>query len=100
MAIHKLQLTELSVHGGQRRNYYDIIITSWHMHPSLLSSSDPIKRDFTYISDVVGGIVAAMDHCPRRCGELYNLGNSEPISMETIMTYLETDLERKAIIVS
>lgn len=41
-----------------------------------------------------------MDHCPRRCGEVYNLGNSEPIAMETIAAYLEMDLERKAVIVS
>ena len=71
----------------------DVIITS------LLSSSEPIKRDFTYVTDAVDGFITAMDHTPRRCGEVYNLGSAESVSMETIIVYLEEELEQKAIVV-
>ncbi|MGB5621475.1 MAG: NAD-dependent epimerase [Gammaproteobacteria bacterium] len=70
------------------------------------------KRDFTYIDDIVGGVVHAMDHtaepnpdwdsdkpdpgtskAPYR---LYNIGNSRPVELMTYIGLLEQYLGRTA----
>ena len=55
-----------------------------------------MKRDFTYIDDIVGGIVRAM----RRCDgyEIYNLGRSQPVRLDELISAIENALGRKAII--
>ena len=37
------------------------------------------RRDYTYVDDIVDGIVRAIDRC--RAHHLYNLGNSQPIAL-------------------
>ncbi len=37
-------------------------------------------RSFTYVSDTVDGIVRTLDR-PETCGEIFNIGNDEPISI-------------------
>lgn len=37
-------------------------------------------RSFTYVSDTVDGIVRTLDR-PQTCGEIFNIGNDEPISI-------------------
>ena len=59
-------------------------------------SSRSIYRDFTYIDDVVDGIISAMDHTPIRCGEVFNIGRGVPHSLETLVSYLEEELGREA----
>ncbi len=55
-----------------------------------------MMRDFTYIDDIIGGIVAAI----RRCGgyAIYNLGESRPVSLSELITALEKALDIEAII--
>ena len=54
-----------------------------------------MMRDFTYIDDIVNGIVAAMD----RCGgfNIYNLGESEPITVNDLIAEIEKALDKKAV---
>lgn len=56
-------------------------------------------RDFTYIDDVVGGVVKALE-LPARTGELlhrvYNLGNSQPVALMDMIGILEKLLGRRA----
>ena len=41
------------------------------------------RRDYTYVGDIVEGIVRAVEHC---CGHhLYNLGNSDPIELRAMI---------------
>ncbi|MBA3958370.1 MAG: NAD-dependent epimerase/dehydratase family protein [Parachlamydiaceae bacterium] len=54
-----------------------------------------LKRDFTYIDDIVKGIVAAID-LGAKC-ELFNLGNNQPVSLEEFIETLETIIGKKAI---
>ena len=41
------------------------------------------RRDYTYVDDIVDGIVRAIDRCESH--HLYNLGNSQPISLKTLI---------------
>ena len=51
-------------------------------------------RDYTYIDDIVQGVVAALDHCAGY--EIYNLGESQTTSLaelvETISEALEVEV--------
>lgn len=72
-----------------------------------------MKRDFTYIDDIVAGIVKLMDHLPqpnpRWSGDapdpassfapyrLYNIGNNNPVELDTFITVLEDCLGQRAV---
>lgn len=67
---------------------------------SLPSPNHKLKRDFTYVEDIVSGVLAAMDYTPTRCGEAYNLGYGQPLVVESMLEYLQKELGKKALIVS
>jgi len=56
------------------------------------------QRDFTYIEDIIAGVLAALDADPEY--EIINLGNSKPIVMRDFVTLIEELLGRKAKIIS
>jgi UDP-glucuronate 4-epimerase len=55
------------------------------------------KRDYTYISDVVQGIRAAIDYNKTNF-EIFNLGNSRPIKLSKLIRIIGMSLKREAII--
>ncbi len=69
---------------------------------SLIEQNKPVpvfgdgsmKRDFTYIDDIIEGTVSAMKNCAGF--ELYNLGNSEPVSVNDLVAEIEKALGKKA----
>ncbi len=54
-----------------------------------------MKRDFTYIDDIVSGITAALDH-PFPV-EVFNLGNHHPVELAYFIELIEQALGKKAI---
>ena len=66
------------------------------------------KRDFTYIDDIVEGVVRVMRHAPEReNGEdglpvppysLYNIGNSHPENLLDFVTILQEELVRAGVL--
>ncbi|WP_277980627.1 NAD-dependent epimerase/dehydratase family protein [Sphingomonas phyllosphaerae] len=67
-----------------------------------------MRRDFTYIDDIVTGIVAALDHPPADDGQtkaggsvsphrIYNIGNNKAEELETLITLIEEACGQKAI---
>lgn len=66
------------------------------------------KRDFTYIDDIVEGIVRVMQHAPeKRVGEdglpippykVYNIGNSHPENLLDFVTILQEELIRAGVL--
>ncbi len=51
-----------------------------------------MARDFTYIDDIVDGILAALEHAPERQVDyhrVYNLGNDHPEELMTMVSLLE-----------
>jgi UDP-glucuronate 4-epimerase len=58
-----------------------------------------LKRDFTYIDDIVTGTLAALDRPPANAGHrLYNLGGSRSEEILDVIELFEKALGRKAVI--
>lgn len=53
-------------------------------------------RDYTYVADIVSGIVAAVDK-PFDY-EIFNLGHNEPVPLHTLISTIEELLGKKAVI--
>lgn len=62
-------------------------------------SGHQLKRDFTYVEDIVSGVLAALDHMPAKCGETYNLGYGQPLVVEDMLNYLQQELDTHAFVV-
>ena len=54
------------------------------------------KRDYTYIDDIVSGVVAALD-TPRDF-EVYNLGNGSPVLLSKMISIIEKATGKRAVI--
>jgi len=63
-----------------------------------------MKRDFTFIDDIVEGIIRALNKIPDGNGVdttsaiIYNIGNGGPVPLMEFISTLEDALDRKAII--
>jgi UDP-glucuronate 4-epimerase len=55
------------------------------------------KRDYTYVSDITAGILAALDY-EAKGDAIFNLGNSKEVSLLRMIYILEDCMHRKAII--
>ncbi len=52
-----------------------------------------MARDFTYIDDIVDGIVGVLDHPPAQGGhEVYNIGDNDPVGLMEMISTLEAAL--------
>jgi UDP-glucuronate 4-epimerase len=56
-----------------------------------------VRRDFTHVSDICSGLIAAID-AHDAVGQEINLGHSEPIEMRQLISLLEDALGKKAVI--
>ncbi len=56
------------------------------------------SRDYTYVSDIVKGILAALDQ--NLTFEIINLGNSSPTKLNELIAFVEKHVGKKAEIVS
>ena len=52
------------------------------------------KRDYTYVSDIVNGIMNALDN--RFRFEIFNFGRSEPVELSTLISLIERCLSKTA----
>jgi UDP-glucuronate 4-epimerase len=69
--------------------------------PITLFNHGRMRRDFTYVDDVVAGVLAALDRPPADGTgapphRVYNLGNSEPVELERFVRALEDAMGRRA----
>ena len=58
-------------------------------------------RDYTYVDDIVAGLLAALEYEPRPAAgeapfEVFNLGNSHPVKLNELVALLERVTGRKA----
>ena len=78
-------------------------------NPIPLYNGGQLRRDFTYIDDVVAGVIAALDRPPADDGRekaggsvaphaLYNLGNSRSEELGRVIALLEQATGREALI--
>lgn len=61
-----------------------------------------LRRDFTYIDDIVDGVVGCLDRPPPspRAARVLNIGNSRSEAVTDLIRLLEDSLERRAILQS
>lgn len=96
-AIAMTCLRFFTVYGPRQRP--DLAI---HKFARLIEDGKPIPvygdgsmmRDFTYIDDIIDGTVAAIDKCAGY--NIYNLGESRPVTVSTLIGEIENALGKKA----
>jgi len=54
------------------------------------------SRDYTYVSDIVSGVVASIDNKKEVKCEVYNLGNSSPVTLNEFIELCENVVGKKA----
>ena len=57
-----------------------------------------MARDFTYIDDIVAGVLLSLDlePDPQEPARVFNIGRGEPVSVNDLITLLERRLGREA----
>lgn len=93
-------LRPFSVYGPRLRP--DLALSIWtdailNRKPLPLFGDGTIRRDFTHVSDICTGLLAALERSDA-IGEAINLGHDEPIELNVVIRALEDALGAKAII--
>jgi len=97
--IRTVCLRFFTVYGARQRP--DLAI---HKFTRLITEGKPIPvfgdgssgRDYTYYTDTIEGVIAALHYdCPF---DIFNLGNSHPVDLNTLIRTLEASLGREAIL--
>lgn len=65
--------------------------------PIVVYGDGTSTRDYTYVSDIVSGILATLD--TSRPFEIFNLGNNMPVPLEELVSTIENIVGKKANIV-
>jgi len=97
-----LCLRFFTVYGPRQRP--DLAI---HKFTALIEAGKPIPvygdgsigRDYTYVDDIVAGVVASLEYLPepKLPFEVFNLGNSHPVRLAELIVQLETVTGKKAL---
>jgi len=102
--LYKLPLTGLrffTVYGPWGRPdmaYWLFTEAMLQGRPIQLFNEGRMRRDFTFVDDIVAGIVAALDNPPADGGHrLYNIGNSRPEELLDMVSILEELLGVQAV---
>ncbi len=105
--ITALCLRFFTVYGPRQRP--DLAI---HKFTALIECGKPVPifgdgnsgRDYTYIDDIVAGVMASLEYEPPLANgaryDVLNLGNSHPVTLHELVTLLEKTTGRKAILES
>lgn len=76
--------------------YYSFAQNIFAGNPISVFNHGRMKRDFTYIDDIVAGLLAALDlGAP---WEIFNLGNHHPQELSYFISLLENAIGKKAVI--
>lgn len=88
-----------TVYGPRQRpdmaihKFTDLI---YHKKPIQMFGDGSSQRDYTFVSDIVHGIIQSMDRCSGY--NIYNLGESNTISLKELIGLIEDSIDVKAII--
>lgn len=100
--INIVCLRFFTVYGPKQRP--DLAI---HKFVKLINNEKPIpvfgdgttKRDYTYIDDILSGIIASINY-EKTPYEIFNLGESQTVELKYLIEIIEKELNKKAIIES
>jgi UDP-glucuronate 4-epimerase len=102
-AIPQTGLRFFTVYGPWGRPdmaYYSFADAIAAGRPVTLFNHGRMRRDFTFVDDVVEGVLAALDRPPDRADDpphrLYNLGSDRPVELMDLVRTLEAALGRTA----
>ncbi len=101
--INAVCLRFFTVYGPRQRP--DLAI---HKFTALMEAGKPIPvfgdgsmgRDYTYVDDIVAGVLSAMEYRLPQASvpfDVFNLGNSHPVKLAELIGYLEAATGRAAI---
>jgi len=102
-ALPVICLRFFTVYGPRQRP--DLAI---HKFTALIEAGKPVPvfgdgstgRDYTFVDDIVAGVLAALEYSPPATGapfEIFNLGNSHPVKLNALLELLERVTGKKAI---
>lgn len=57
------------------------------------------SRDYTYVDDIVSGIIEAIDYSDTKF-EIVNLGNNQSVNLKTLISHIEKIVAKNAVIVN
>lgn len=77
-----------------------------HKFARLIASGKPVPffgdgssaRDYTFIEDIIDGVVASVDHCGNGQHRVYNLGGSRTTTLARLIELIEEQLGQRAIL--
>lgn len=98
--IRSVCLRFFTVYGARQRP--DLAI---HKFARLIDAGKPIpvfgdgttRRDYTYIDDIIAGVRAAVDYTASDY-EVFNLGESRTVELNELISLLEKNLDRQALV--
>ena len=100
--LHGLPVTGLRIFTAYGpRNRPDLAIAKF---TRLIDRGDPVpmfgdgstRRDYTYVDDIVDGVVRAIQKCSTY--HIYNLGNANPIELKTLIDEIARSLGKTATV--
>ncbi|MBD80085.1 MAG: epimerase [Crocinitomicaceae bacterium] len=101
--IDIVNLRFFTVYGPRQRP--DLAI---HKFIKKILNDEPIQmfgdgstaRDYTFIQDIVSGIVSSMDYILENdnCFEIVNIGNNQPVKLKDLIVAIENTLGKQAVI--
>jgi UDP-glucuronate 4-epimerase len=101
-ALPVICLRFFTVYGPRQRP--DLAI---HKFTALMEAGKPVPvfgdgstgRDYTYVDDIVAGVLASLDYAPPAGApfDIFNLGNSHPVKLNELISALERATGKKAI---
>jgi UDP-glucuronate 4-epimerase len=66
-------------------------------HPIPIFGDGSTRRDYTYIDDIISGVVAAMSY-DKTLFEIINLGESQTVELRRLVELIEESLGKRAVI--
>lgn len=66
--------------------------------PIAMFGNGGTSRDYTFIDDIVAGVIAAHDRIDRFGYRVWNLGNSSPVTLDDMIGTIERVVGKKAVI--
>ncbi|RZM79294.1 NAD-dependent epimerase [Leptolyngbya iicbica] len=87
--------------------YFKFVDAIAHGRPIEVYNQGQMKRDFTYIDDVVEGIIRLLDHLPNQVAtnneinskaqyKIYNIGNHQPVELIAFIEVIEKAMGKSA----
>lgn len=83
-------------HGRPDMAYYSFAQKLMQGQPITIYGDGSMRRDFTYIADIIAGIWSVVRQAPTQPHQLLNLGNTQPRSVLELVAALEAAFGRSA----